>query len=133
MLRRLLPAFVGLSLLFVALGASSAGASTGTLTVDVKNGTLTWSATVLCDAGDEVEIELVVTQGLSQASVESAFICPQEGQHFVFERSEIGDGQLHPGRAQLDVHRVDYVAGTDGQVLRVERSVSPVNLRPGTS
>ena len=133
MLRRLLPTFVALSALLVAFGVPGVGASTGTLTLDFKTGTATWSTVVLCQPGDDVEIDVFVTQGSGDASTEAFFPCPSDGEEEVFA-STIGEenDRLHPGRAELHVVRTDYDIDENDELLAVNTTETraQVTLRP---
>lgn len=138
MLRRFVPTCLVVPILAVLLSPQPAGASTGALRVDPRTGVASWSSTVTCDAGDEVEIDVFIVQGSSEAHVDTSFICPESREQVVSASTNLdpdadqADDRLHPGQADVLFVRTDYSFDEAGELADVQSSESrsPVNVRP---
>ena len=119
-------------------GATRAGTSDthhlGSTTVDPKTGVATWSATVECTPGDDVEIDITITQRGEVSFTELFSECPASGliQGAVAMRIEEGSAALKPGPAVIDISRTDYVALNDFSPV-VSSTGGDIRVRSGST
>lgn len=133
MLRRVLSTVPCLGLVAVAFASQTAGADSGTLTLDHRTGVVTWSAVVSCNDGEEVEFVVVLTQSSREATASQKFICEGSQQDVVATTiiDEEND-RLRPGPTDVQVIRIDYPFdewGEPGEPAMSE-AVSQVKLSP---
>ena len=106
----------------------------GSTTVDPKTGVATWSATVECTPGDDVEIDVTITQRGDVAFAEVFRECPDLGSILAAGdmRVEEGSAVLKPGPAVIDISRTDYVA-VSGYSPVMSSTGGDIRIRSGGS
>ena len=120
-------------------GAAKTGSSDtqdlGSTTVDPKTGVATWSATVECTPGDDVEIDVTITQRGDVAFTEAFSECPAAGSMPIVLQTSLQDGSdpLRPGSAGLSIDRTDYLGSSGYQDTVRSATSGEVVIRPGSS
>lgn len=83
--------------------------------VDLQSGEATVTSQIACTPGDDVEIDLYLSQRESLGFTEIFFTCPPSGSFLGAAETSIQEGSdpLRPGMSELYVVRRDYVATSD--------------------
>lgn len=122
---------VGFATLVGLADASHAAVTPGSVSVDPRTGVITWTDVITCTPGDDVELDITVTQRGEVAFLEVYRECTA-GQMAVSGQSfpEEGSALLRPGQAVVNVDRTDYSPASEVDVVRSATGAAVV-IRPG--
>ena len=115
----------------VAFAPGRAEASPYDISVDPRTGSAEIQSVVACTPGDDVEIDIYLSQRARSGFAEIFFNCPATGYFLgVGETSVDGSDPLHPGRAEVYIVRRTYSAASGFNDVSTSTERHSLSLRP---